>query len=317
VPPPAINMPTFAVYALGVVSTTAALCYVATMAIYYARIFDAGLALEEEVRKRRETTDELRRQVAAADRAGSAKSEFLARMSHELRSPLNAIIGYSQIVREDAQDSGDTALLEDIHRISSAGQYLLRLVDMILDLSKLEAGRMRFNVRPHSLGRLVEQAMSKKRELIEVGGNAVALDFAPGMPSVSVDGDRFCQMLEAIIENAAEHTAKGTITVRSALSETDRTFAVTVSDTGTGIDKDTLATLFETFTTRREAAASRFGGTGLNMSVVYRLCRAMGGTLTVESEVGKGSSFTITMPVAATEESERAASTPVVLPVAA
>jgi signal transduction histidine kinase len=124
-------------------------------------------------------------------------------------------------------------------------------------------------------------------------------------------------MLEAIIENAAEHTSNGTITIRSALPAAGGTFAVTVSDTGSGIDKDTLATLFETFTTRREAGASRFGGTGLNMSVVYRLCRAMGGTLTVESELGKGSSFTITMPVAATEESERAASTPVVLPVAA
>lgn len=317
VPPPAINMPTFAVYALGVVSTTAALCYVATMAIYYARIFDAGLALEEEVRKRRETTDELRREVANADRAGSAKSEFLARMSHELRSPLNAIIGYSQIVREDAHDSGDAALLEDIDRISGAGQYLLRLVDMILDLSKLEAGRMRFNVQPHSLGRLVEQAMSRKRELIEAGGNAVALDFAPGMPNVSVDASRFCQMLDAIIENAAEHTRGGTITIRSFLSAADQTFSVTVSDTGDGIDKDTLAALFETFTTRREAGAGRFGGTGLNMSVVYRLCRAMGGNLSVQSEPGRGSSFTITMPVAATEASERAASTPVVLPVAA
>ena len=177
--------------------------------------------------------------------------------------------------------------------------------------------RMRFNVQPCSLGRLVEQAIARKRELIESRGNALALDFVPGMPSVAVDAGRFRQVLEAIVENAAEHTRNGTITLRSTLSEADRTFSVTVADTGEGIDAETLATLFETFTTRREAGASRFGGTGINMSVVYRLCRAMGGNLAVESVLGQGTSFTVTLPVAATEESERAAATPVVLPVAA
>ena len=141
-PPPAIDMPPTAIHGLGIVSTTAALCYVATMAIYYARIFDAGVELEKEVRRRREVMDQLRGAVAAADRDGAAKAEFLTRMSHELRNPLNAVIGYSQILREDASESGETTMLEDVDRIHEAGQYLLRLVNMILDLAKLEAGRM-------------------------------------------------------------------------------------------------------------------------------------------------------------------------------
>ena len=122
------------------------------MAIYYARIFDAGIALETEVRRRRETTDELRQAVAKADRAGAAKAEFLARMSHELRTPLNAVIGYSQMLKEDATGEADAMMREDVERIHDAGQYLLRLVNMILDLSKLEAGRMKFDQRSHSLG---------------------------------------------------------------------------------------------------------------------------------------------------------------------
>ena len=297
-PPPTIDMPLAAVHGLGIVSTTAALCYVATMAIYYARIFDAGIELETEVRRRRETMDELRKAVAAADRAGAAKEEFLTRMSHELRTPLNAVIGYSQILKEDAVESDDKAMLEDVGRIHDAGQYLLRLVNMILDLSKLEAGRMQFDCRPHDVRRLITAAVAAKQSIITANGNAVTIDMATEFEA-EVDASRLVQVLEGIIENAAQHTSNGTLTVtaRAGIFGDDRLFSISVADTGKGIDAAVLPTLFETFTATRDAAGGRYGGTGLNLTLMRRLCQAMGGGIEAESTVGVGSCFTITLPI--------------------
>ena len=298
-PPPVLDMPVAAFTGLGIVSTTAALCYVATMAIYYSRIFDAGIALETEVRRRREKTDELREAVAAADRAAATKSEFLARMSHELRTPLNAVIGYSQILREDAVDSDDEMMKADIEKIHDAGQYLLRLVNMILDLSKLEAGRMQFNVRRSKVEELISSAMKTKQAMIEANGNTVVVKIDPELDEVQVDGGRLVQILEALLENAAQHTEGGTITIAAhagALGD-DRMYTVSVTDTGAGIDPVQLPALFETFTATRDAAGGRYGGTGLNLTVVHRLCKAMGGSIDVVSEVGQGSTFTVTFPL--------------------
>ena len=161
--PPLNDIPDIAMQALGLVSTSAALAYVATMAIYYARIFDAGVELESEVQRRREAMHELREAVATADRAGLMKAEFLARMSHELRTPLNAVIGYSQILKEDALEVGGPQMDEDVDRIHDAGQYLLRLINMILDLSKIEAGRMQFDVKAHSLPELIQTAIATEQ----------------------------------------------------------------------------------------------------------------------------------------------------------
>lgn len=298
-PPPPIDMPLTAIHGLGIVSTTAALCYVATMAVYYARIFDAGIELEKEVRRRREVMDQLRDAVAAADRDGSAKAEFLTRMSHELRNPLNAVIGYSQILREDATEGGETMMLEDLDRIHEAGQYLLRLVNMILDLAKLEAGRMQFDVKAHSLAELVGNAVAAKRQIIELNENRVVLDLDPALPEVKVDRVRFAQVLEAIVENAAQHTQAGTLTIRSQAQVVgdDTAFSISVIDSGAGIAPDILPTLFETFTASRDASNGRYGGTGLNLTVTHHLCKAMGGTIEVESTVGEGSCFTIVLPL--------------------
>lgn len=298
-PPPPLDMPRFAFQGLGVVSTAAALAYVATMAIYYARIFDAGMALESDVRRRRKTTDELRKAVAAADRAGSAKAEFLTRMSHELRTPLNAVIGYSQILREDAIEGGDEMMREDIERIHGAGQYLLRLVNMILDLSKLEAGRMQFSVRKHKVAEMIGAAVASKRAVIDINSNSVAIDIDPEFGSVMVDGGRLVQVLEALVENAAQHTVGGRLTIRARAGVVgdDRAYSISVTDTGKGIEPAVVATLFETFTATRDASDSRYGGTGLNLTVVQRLCKAMGGNIDVDSEVGKGTTFTVTMPM--------------------
>ena len=245
-PPPAMNMPPFAVYGLGFVSTAAALAYVMTMAIYYARIFDASMALETEVQRRRETADQLRAAIAEADRAASAKAEFLARMSHEIKTPLNAVIGYSQLLKEDPLDHNASAL-QDINRIHDAGHYLLRLVNMILDLSKLEAGRMQFDVRTHKVAEAVGAAVDNTRSVIEANGNSVVVDVDPDLVEIDVDQGRFKQILAAVLENAGQHTTGGLVTVivRRSLGQPN-TFYVRVTDTGEGMDAAVLSTLFET-----------------------------------------------------------------------
>jgi len=292
-------MPDYARLGLGIVSTAAALCYVATMAIYYARLFDAGIALEAEVRRRQDKTDALRAAVAAADRAGAAKSEFLARMSHELRTPLTAVIGYSQILREEAVEANDPQLRADVELIHEAGTYLLRLVNMILDLSKLEAGRIQLNMQPCALAALVHRAVDARRALLEQHGNSVVMEFDAPPDSLLVDGLRLQQVLESLLENAARHTQSGTIVVRTqaAVLGNDRAVAISVSDTGTGVDPELLPTLFETFTTTRDAADSRYGGTGLSLAIAHRLCRAMGGAIAVDSTWASGATFTVHLPV--------------------
>jgi signal transduction histidine kinase len=268
------------------------------MAIYYARIFDSGVELENEVRRRRELMDQLREAVATADRDSSAKAEFLTRMSHELRNPLNAVIGYSQILREEAAEDGGAMMLEDVDRIHEAGQYLLRLVNMILDLAKLEAGRMQFDIKAHPAAELVENAITAKQQIMALNNNRVVLDLDPALKEIRVDRLRFAQVLEAIIENAAQHTEKGTLTIatRERAVGDDTAFSISVADTGTGIDPAILPTLFETFTASRDASNGRYGGTGLNLTVTHHLCKAMGGTIEVESTPGKGSCFTIVLP---------------------
>ena len=293
------DIPPAAVSVLGATSTIAVMCYVAMMAIYYSRIHDAGAVLEKEVKRRQEMAVELRRAVVAADRASSAKSEFLARMSHELRTPLNAIIGYGQLLRDDAVDAQDKVMIRDVDRILDAGHYLVRLIGMILDLSKIEAGRMKFDVRRHSLPRLLEAAVAQRAEAIAAGGNRAELEIAPDLDEVMVDANRLREVVDSIVENAARHTRDGAVCITACKTHGGDTamFSIAVSDTGIGIAPDVLGTVFETFSIPREAAEGRYGGTGLNLAVTSKLCRAMGGSITVESVLGEGTTFTITLPL--------------------
>lgn len=300
-PPGAMDLSEAAMLSLGAVSTVATLCYVATMAVYYARIFDAGVDLETEVKRRRQMAEELRKAIVQAHRVGSAKAEFLARMSHEIRTPLNAIIGYGQLVREEAEDCDDPLLLEDIDRILDAARYLVRLINMILDLAKIGAGRMRFDVRPYEIREILELAVAGRQETIAASGSKAIIEVEPGLATVEVDRPRLIQVIECLLENAARHTRDGSITLRAGrLNEAGSAqfFYVSVRDTGTGIDADMMATLFESFATARSAADGRYGGTGLSLTVCSQLCRAMGGSIAVASRVGEGSTFTIRLPSA-------------------
>ena len=295
------DVPDAAMLGLGAVSTVATLAYVATMAIYYARIFDAGVDLEIEVKRRRAMADELRRAVALAHRTGSAKSEFLARMSHEIRTPLNAIIGYGQLLKEEAEETDDRPMQADLARILDAAYYLMRLINMILDLAKIEAGRMSFDVRPHRIGTLLEKAVVARRTLIDDRKNRVRVEVEDGLDMVETDGHRFLQIVDAILENAALHTDGGMITLTASKDAAAKppSFRVAIADTGNGIPPDQMATLFKTFATAQSAAGGRYGGTGLNLAVCHQLCRVMDGSVDVRSAPGAGTTMTITMPLVA------------------
>jgi len=299
--PAANDMPVVAMQGLGLVSTTAALCYIATMAIYYSRIFDAGLELEHEVKRRMKTTDELRSAIAAADRASSVKSEFLARMSHELRTPLNAVLGYTELLREDSEDIGDTASIKDIDRIHDAASYLIRLINMILDMSKIEAGRMSFDYRSHDLKLVIDRAVENVQPLMARNRNQVDVTSFGDLDRVTIDQGRFLQVVESILENAAQHTVNGIITISASGDATWRgaeAFQLTISDTGEGIPEGELPMIFESFGAAREASDDgRYGGTGLSLTVMKKMCHAMRGTVEASSTEGKGSTFTITLPL--------------------
>jgi signal transduction histidine kinase len=301
-PPEPNDIPDAAMVGLGAVSNIATLCYVAMMAIYYARIFDAGVDLEVEVRRRRQMAEELRQAIMAAHRVGSSKAEFLARMSHEIRTPLNAIIGYGEILREEAAASGNSAMLDDLERILDAARYLVRLIDLILDLAKIDAGRMSFDARPHDVREMLEAAAQQRRGLIEGRGNTITISVDDGLGSMVVDRHRLLQILDGVLENAARHTQHGRIGLAASRTAPGRdTIRIAISDTGSGIAAETLATLFESFTTARTAADGRYGGTGLSLTVFAQLCRAMGGSIAATSAAGRGSTFTITLPFAQDE----------------
>lgn len=289
------DVPVVAIQGLGIVSTTAALAYVATMAIYYSKIFDAGVELEKEVRRRREATEALREAVAEADRSGAMKTEFLAKMSHELRTPLNAVIGYSEIIREDIEDLGHEAMEKDVNRIHDAGVYLLRLINMILDLAKLESGKLAFDFKEHNSAEIVSSVLSGHVAEAEAKGTTISFSVETDDASVVIDAPRFSQVLDAIVSNAVQYTNDGRIDVVLSDGPSADRFRVTINDTGRGIAPEQLATLFSTFVATQEASDTRYGGTGLNLTVTHMLCTAMGGSIKVDSEVGKGSRFVVEM----------------------
>lgn len=295
-------------FGLGIVSMIATLCYVGMMAIYYSRIFHAGVDLENEVQRRRRLAVELRKAVVAANHASASKSEFLARMSHELRTPLNAIMGYAQLLREEAEDTGDEALAGDVDRILDAGEYLVRMINLILDLSKIEAGRMQLHVKPTDIGAVVSEIAERRRGMIAEGGNELRLMLGTAPEAARVDATQFGKVMDAIIENAAQHTENGTITIGSGrmLKEGQAFFTVSIEDTGEGIEPDVLPNIMQTLAMTRNASGGRYGGTGLSLTVASKLCQVMGGYIDVSSRLGRGSRFTVVLPLDVhTEDAER------------
>jgi signal transduction histidine kinase/CheY-like chemotaxis protein len=280
---------------IGIISTLCAAVYVSIMALYYGNVVAAQSELEREVRRHLATARQLQEAKAEAERANRAKSEFLAKMSHELRTPLNAVIGYSEMLLEEAQESGSDEQTPDIKRILSAGKHLLTLVSSVLDLSKLEAGKMELFPERFELGRLIDAVRAACQDEVSANGNRFVIECADRRLLLETDMAKLRQAVTNIVSNAAKFTRSGTVTLSARA--TNGILELAVRDTGPGIRRDNLVNLFENFGEAKGATSSKYGGTGLGLALSQKLCRLMGGNIEVESELGKGSCFTIKVPV--------------------
>jgi signal transduction histidine kinase/DNA-binding response OmpR family regulator/HAMP domain-containing protein len=231
----------------------------------------------------------------AADQANRTKSNFLANMSHELRTPLNAIIGYSEILQEDAVDKGDTAPIDDLLKIESAGRHLLGLINNILDLSKIEAGKMDVFTEEVDIQALIEEVLSIVKPLADKNENVVKVICAADIGSFRSDQTKLKQCLLNLLSNANKFTSKGTLTLTAA-REANARMSFRVSDTGVGMTQEELGRVFEAFSQADASTTKRFGGTGLGLAITKHFCTMLGGDVAVESSPGKGSTFTITLP---------------------
>jgi len=294
------DLPIVAMQGLGIVSTIAAAIYVAMMALYYAKILASQTELEGEMRQHMATASELRRATEEAERAGAAKAEFLAKMSHELRTPLNAVIGYSQILLEDAEDESDTGSVSDLNKIHDAGQYLLKMVNEVLDLSKIEAGKMELHIEKTNLAALLADIARSFQPAASRNCNQVVWEISSNIGHSWCDATKFRSMLGHLLDNAVKFTQDGKIGLLAERKtvDADDMLLVHVTDTGIGIAANQIDGLFEKFTVADDSSTSKYGGTGLGLALSQKLCKLMGGEILIHSEVGIGSRFTVRMPLA-------------------
>ncbi len=243
---------------------------------------------------------ELLRARRDAENANSAKSRFLANMSHELRTPLNAILGYSEMLQEEAEDIGQSDFVPDLQKIHAAGRHLLTLINDVLDLSKIEAGKMELVPEHFDVRALVDEVATTIRPLVENNSNRLDVDCADDVAGMHSDLTRIRQILLNLLSNASKFTENGTITLdvdREGGPESGHDVIVfSVSDSGIGMTQEQIARLFEPFSQAEAATSQRYGGTGLGLAISRRLCRMMGGDISVESEYRGGSTFTARLP---------------------
>jgi signal transduction histidine kinase len=287
------TIPLSSLSGLGFVSTFCAGLYVSMMALYYANIVSSQSELEQEVRRHLQTARALGEATEEAQRAVRAKSEFLSNMSHELRTPLNAIIGFSEILMDET--APDDQSFADLQAINGAGHKLLGLINELLDLSKLEAGKMELHVEPFALSKLVDEIAQEWREPIAENGNEFRVDCAADLGEVLGDAAKLRRAVSSLLSNAAKYTRNGRVTL--AVSNQGGRVMVAVRDTGPGISPDRMLNIFETFGKHDGETSSVYrDDPGLGLPLSQRLCRLMNGELTADSELGHGSCFTIRIP---------------------
>lgn len=278
---------------LGLVSTFSASAYVSMMALYFASIVYSQGELEREIRQHQATERRLREATAQAQRALAAKSDFLAKMSHELKNPLNAVIGYSEILIEDS-DEADLQKRQDLDSIRGAGHQLLGLIDTLLELSRLEAGKAELRSEEIDLAEFVEKMVTLSRPWIAAGGNRLVVQALPA-GRITCDAQKLERVVDSLLRNAAKFTQNGLITVSASILDSGCT--VSIQDTGVGIGQERMANLFETMGTSDDETSSRYDDeVRLGLPLAYRYCRLMGGSLSVESRLGQGSTIVVSLP---------------------
>jgi signal transduction histidine kinase len=294
---------------VGLVSIISAAIYVSMMALFYAGILATQSEFEREVRKHIETATQLRAAASDAERANAAKADFLAKMSHELRTPLNAVIGYSQILLEDTDPELDAQGVEDLNKIHAAGNQLLTLVNAILDLSKIEAGKMEVYARPVDLPDLLQTVVDRWRRDARLTGRAIALTLGEPLGPVQIDSDKLEQILAALLDNALRYAPHSDVRVAAKFTKEDdgsQGVEIAVSDRGPGIPRDLMPALFETFSDLEAANANNSGGPGLGLPLAHKLCGLLGGTLSVSSDPKSGTTFIVALPGAKSDGARQA-----------
>lgn len=251
---------------------------------------------EEELAER---TEQLARMRDEAVNASNVKSQFLANMSHELRTPLNAIIGYSEMLREEAEELGEPIFVEDLSKISKAGNHLLALINDVLDISKIEAGKMELHYELCTLFEFIQDVLVTMEPLIDEKGNTLVFEFECEQDEQLVtDVLKMRQILLNLLSNANKFTDKGIITlkVKSCSKNGHNGYIFIVQDTGIGMSEEQMTKLFQPFTQVDSSTTRKYGGTGLGLSISHRLINMLGGKIDVHSELGVGTAFTCWLP---------------------
>ncbi|MCU0291106.1 MAG: response regulator [Thermoanaerobaculaceae bacterium] len=258
-------------------------------------------ATVRDITDRKRAEEAMRAAKEAADAANHAKSTFLASMSHELRTPLNAILGYSEMLQEDAQGHGLDEMVADINKIHAAGSHLLGLINDILDLSKIEAGRMELFLESFEIAPMLSEVVETVRNLATRNGNTLEVRCPDDIGEIHADLTRTRQVLFNLISNASKFTQDGVITLAAerhpGFRDDEMDWVVfTVTDTGIGMTPDQVERLFQPFTQADASTTRRYGGTGLGLAITRHFCRMMGGDIAVTSEPGRGSTFFVRLP---------------------